>query len=167
MLTKIGECLVRVTGEIHRHIFGIVGEETSHTLNSTGNGFQCLLIHHGNTLTIISQQSTSANMGSNRNTALVHCTPHLTDFFPYSPIGMKKQLIDLPLIIAPRFLFSHHSIPDEDLSVLVIVNIFEWQSSISQCSVLLQGCSIVHRIVDDRETGEGSTAYMRRKCFYR
>ena len=52
---QIGDRPVRITGNEHHHVLGILCESSLQSLDSMGNGFQRPIIDHGDTLTVIRQ----------------------------------------------------------------------------------------------------------------
>ena len=81
---------VRIAGNEHHHVLGLVRESFSQSFDAMGNGFKRLVIDHGHTLTVIRQQSSCPNVDADGEEALVDDAVHLSNTVSHFLVGSEK-----------------------------------------------------------------------------
>ena len=123
MLLQIGDRPVRITGDEHHHVLGLVRESFAKSINSTGNGFQRLVIDHGSAFTVIRQQSSCPNVNADGEEALVDDAVHLSDGVSHLLVGSEKGSEDHASILLPCLVGSHDSALDEEPAIVLVVEV--------------------------------------------
>ena len=123
MPLQIDDCLVRIARNEHYHILGILRESSSKSIDSTGNGFQRLVIDHGYALTVIRQQSSCPNVNADGEETLMDDTFHLSNDISDFLIGSENGSEDHASILLPCLVGSHDSALDEESAIVFIVDV--------------------------------------------
>ena len=151
MPLQVGNRPVRVTGDKHHHVLGILCEPFSQSIDSIGNGFQRLVIDHRSAFTIIRQQSSGPNVNSDGEAALVDDAVHLSNTVSHLLTGSEKGSEDHASILLPCLVGSHDSALDEESAIVFVVHEAWSQSSISHDGVFTETVFDVDGVVDDGE----------------
>ena len=149
MSLQIGDCLVRITGNEHHHILGLVRESFSQSLDAMGNGFQLLVIHHGSAFTVIRQQSSCPNVNADGEEALVDDAVPLSDGVSHLLAGSEKGSEDHASILLPCLVGSHDSTLDEESAIVFVVDEVGIESSIPHDGILVETVLDVDGVVDN------------------
>ena len=155
MLLQIGDRPVRITGDEHHHVLGLVRESFAKSINSTGNGFQRLVIDHGSAFTVIRQQSSCPNVNADGEEALVDDVIHLPNGVSHLLVGSEKGSEDHASILLPCLVGSHDSALDEESAIVFGVEVMGGHSSISHDGIFTETVLDVDSVVDD---GEANTS---------
>ena len=153
MPLQIGDRPVRITGDEHDHVFGLVRESFSQGIDSIRNGFQCLVIDHGHTLTVIRQQPSCPNVNTDGEDALVDDAVHISNGVSHLLVGSEKGSENHASILLPCLVGSHDSALDEESAIVFVVHEAWSQSSISHDRILAETVFDVDSIVDDGKAG--------------
>ena len=153
MPLQIGDRPVRITGDEHDHVFGLVRESFSQGIDSIRNGFQCLVIDHGHTLTVIRQQPSCPNVNADGEDALVDDAVHISNGVSHLLVGSEKGSENHASILLPCLVGSHDSALDEASAIVFVVDEAWSQSSISHDRILVETVFDVDSIVDDGKAG--------------
>ena len=149
MSLQIGDCLVRITGNEHHHVLGILCEPFSQSIDSIGNGFQRLVIDHGSAFTVIRQQSSCANVNADGEEALMDDAVHLPDGVSYLLVGSEKGSENHASILLPCLVGSHDPAIDEEFAIVFVVYKARSKSSISHDGIFTETVLDVDSVVDD------------------
>ena len=123
MSLQIGDRLVRITGNEHHHVLGLVRESSTKSIDSMGNRFQRFVIDHGSAFTVIRQQSSCPNVNADGEEALVDDAVHLPDGVSYLLVGSEKGSEDHASILLPCLVGSHDSALDEESAIVLVVDV--------------------------------------------
>ena len=149
MSLQIGDCLVRITGNEHHHILGLVRESFSQSLDAMGNGFQLLVIHHGSAFTVIRQQPSCPNVNADGEAALVDDAVHLSNTVSHFLVGSEKGSEDHASILLPCLVCRHDSALDEESAIVFVVDEVGIESSIPHDGILVETFLDVDGVIDD------------------
>ena len=155
---QVGNGLVRITGNEHHHILGLVRESFSQSLDAMGNGFQLLVIHHGSAFTVIRQQSSCPNVNADGEEALVDDAIHLPNGVSHLLAGSEKGSEDHASILLPCLVCRHDSALDEESAIVLIVHKAWSQSSIPHDGILTETVLDVDSVICDAEAGASVVA---------
>ena len=152
---QVGNGLVRITGNEHHHILGLVRESFSQSLDAMGNGFQRLVIHHGSAFTVIRQQSSCPNVNADGEEALVDDAVPLSDGVSHLLAGSEKGSEDHASILLPCLVRCHDPAIDKEFAIVFGVEVMGGHSSISHDGIFTETVLDVDSVVDD---GEANTS---------
>ena len=153
MPLQIGDRPVRITGDEHDHVFGLVRESFSQGIDSIRNGFQCLVIDHGHTLTVIRQQPSCPNVNADGEDALMDDAVYLSNGVSHLLVGSEKGSENHASILLPCLVGSHDSALDEEFAIVLVVDVMGGHSSISHDRILVEAVFDVDSVVDNGEAG--------------
>ena len=148
---QVGNGLVRITGNEHHHILGLVRESFSQSLDAMGNGFQLLVIHHGSAFTVIRQQSSCPNVNADGEEALVDDAIHLPNGVSHLLAGSEEGSEDHTSILLPCLVGSHDSALDEESAIVFGVEVMGGHSSIPHDGILTETVLDVDSVICDGE----------------
>ena len=151
MSLQVGNGLVRITGNEHHHVLGILCESFSQSIDSIGDGFQRLPIDHGSAFTVIRQQSSCPNVNTDGEETLVNDAVHLSDGVSDLLVGSEKGSEDHASILLPCFVGSHDSALDEEYASVFGVEVMGGHSSISHDGILTETLLDIDGVIDDGE----------------
>ena len=140
---------VRIAGNEHHHVLGLVRESFSQSFDAMGNGFKRLVIDHGHTLTVIRQQSSCPNMDADGEEALVDDAVHLSNTVSHFLVGSEKGSEDHASILLPCLVGSHDSALDEESAIVFVVDEVGIESSIPHDGILVETVLDVDGVVDN------------------
>ena len=158
MLLQIGDRPVRITGDEHHHVLGLVRESFAKSINSTGNGFQRLVIDHGSAFTVIRQQSSCPNVNADGEEALVDDAIHLPNGVSHLLAGSEKGSEDHASILLPCLVCRHDSALDEESAIVFGVEVMGGHSSIPHDGILTETVLDVDSVICDGEAGASVVA---------
>lgn len=144
---------VRIAGDKHHHILGLVRESFSQSFDSVGNSFQHFPVDHGHTLTVIRQQSSCPNVNADGEEALVDDAIHLSDSVLYLLVGSEKGSEDHASILLPCLVGSHDSALDEESAIVFVVDEVGIESRIPHDGILVETVLDVDSVIGDGEAG--------------
>ena len=127
---QVDNRLVRITGNEHHHILGLVRESFSQSLDAMGNGFQRLVIHHGSAFTVIRQQPSCPNVDADGEEALMDDAVYLSNGVSHFLVGSEKGSEDHASILLPCLVGSHDSALDEESAIVFVIDEVGIESSI-------------------------------------
>ena len=153
MSLQVGNRPVRVTGDKHHHVLGILCEPFSQSIDSIGNGFQRLVIDHGSAFTVIRQQSSCPNVNTDGEEALVDDAVHLSDGVSHLLVGSEKGSENHASILLPCLVGSHDPAIDKEFAIVLVVDVMGGHSSISHDRILVEAVFDVDSVVDNGEAG--------------
>ena len=146
---------VRIAGNEHHHVLGILCESFSQSIDSVGNSFQHFPVDHGHTLTVIRQQSSCPNVNADGEEALVDDAIHLSDGVLYLLVGSEKGSEDHASILLPCLVRCHDPAIDKEFAIVFVVDVMRGHSSISHDGIFTETVLDVDSVVDD---GEANTS---------
>ena len=149
MFLQIGDRLVRITGNEHHHVLGILCESFSQSIDSVGNSFQHFPVDHGHTFTVIRQQSSCPNVNADGEEALVDDAVPLSDGVSHLLVGSEKGSEDHASILLPCLVGSHDSTLDEESAIVFVVDEVGIESSIPHDGILVETVLDVDGVVDN------------------
>ena len=155
MFLQIGDRLVRITGNEHHHVPGLLCKSLAKSIDSVGNSFQHFPVDHGHTLTVIRQQSSCPNVNADGEEALVDDAIHLSDSVLYLLVGSEKGSEDHASILLPCLVRCHDPAIDKEFAIVFGVNEAWSQSSIPHDGIFTETVLDVDSVVDD---GEANTS---------
>ena len=153
MSLQIGDRFVRITGNEYHHVIGLVRESSTKSIDSVGNGFQRLVIHHGSAFTVIRQQSSCPNMNTDGEEALMDDAVHLSDGVPDLLVGSEKGSEDHASILLPCLVRCHDPVLDEEFAIVFVEYKARGKSSISHDGIFIETVFDVDGVVDDGKAG--------------
>ena len=155
---QVGNGLVRITGNEHHHILGLVRESFSQSLDAMGNGFQRLVIHHGSAFTVIRQQSSCPNVNADGEEALVDDAIHLPNGVSHLLAGSEKGSEDHASILLPCLVGSHDSTLDEESAIVLVVDEVGSESNVLHDGILVETVLDIDSVIGDGEAGTSVVA---------
>ena len=144
---------VRIAGNEHHHVLGVVCESFSQSIDSVGNSFQHFPVDHGHTLTIIRQQPSCPNVNADGEAALVDDAIHLSDGISHLFVGSKKGSEDHASILLPCLVGSHDSALDEESAIVFVVHKVGSESNVLHDGILVETVLDVDSVIGDGEAG--------------
>ena len=142
---------VRIAGNEHHHVLGILCESFSQSIDSVGNSFQHFPVDHGHTLTVIRQQSSCPNVNADGEEALVDDAVPLSDGVSHLLAGSEKGSEDHASILLPCLVGSHDSTLDEEFAIVFVVDEVGIESSIPHDGILVETVLNVDSVIGDGE----------------
>ena len=158
MLLQIGDRPVRITGDEHHHVLGLVRESFAKSINSTGNGFQRLVIDHGSAFTVIRQQSSCPNVNADGEEALVDDAIHLPNGVSHLLAGSEKGSEDHASILLPCLVCRHDSALDEESAIVFVVHKVGSESNVLHDGILVETVLDIDSVIGDGEAGTSVVA---------
>ena len=158
MPLQIGDRPVRITGDEHDHVFGLVRESFSQGIDSIRNGFQCLVIDHGHTLTVIRQQPSCPNVNTDGEDALVDDAVHISNGVSHLLVGSEKGSENHASILLPCLVGSHDSALDEESAIVFVVHKVGSESSVLHDGILVETVLDIDSVIGDGEAGTSVVA---------
>ena len=149
---------VRIAGNEHHHVLGVVCESFSQSIDSVGNSFQHFPVDHGHTLTVIRQQSSCPNVNADGEEALMDDAVHLSDSVLYLLVGSEKGSENHASILLPCFIRSHDPVLDEEFAIVFVEYKARGKSSISHDGIFIETVLDVDSVVDNGKTGTSVVA---------
>ena len=122
MSLQIGDRPVRIAGNEHHHVLGLLRESSAKSIDSIGNGFQRFPIDHGGAFTVIRQQSSCANVNADGEETLVDDAIPLSDGVSHLLAGSEEGSEDHASILLPCFVGRHDSALDEESAIVFVVD---------------------------------------------
>ena len=144
---------VRIAGNEHHHVLGILCESFSQSIDSVGNSFQHFPVDHGHTFTVIRQQSSCPNVNTDGEEALMDDAVYLSDGVSHLLVGSEKGSENHASILLPCFVGSHDSALDEEFAIVFGVEVMGGHSSISHDGIFTETVLDVDSVVDDGKAG--------------
>ena len=144
---------VRIAGNEHHHVLGVVCESFSQSIDSVGNSFQHFPVDHGHTLTIIRQQPSCPNVNADGEEALVDDAVPLSDGVSHLLAGSEKSSEDHASILLPCLVGSHDSALDEESAIVFVVDEVGIESRIPHDGILVETVLDVDSVIGDGEAG--------------
>ena len=153
MLLQIGDRPVRITGDEHHHVLGLVRESSTKSIDSMGNGFQRIVIDHGSAFTVIRQQPSCANVNTDGEEALMDDAVYLSDGVSHLLVGSEKGSENHASILLPCFVRCHDPAIDKESAIVFGVNEAWSQSSIPHDGIFTETVLDVDSVVDNGKAG--------------
>ena len=150
---QVGNGLVRITGNEHHHILGLVRESFSQSFDAMGNRFQRLPIDHGSAFTVIRQQSSCPNVNADGEEALMDDAVHLSNGVSHLLVGSEKGSENHASILLPCFVRCHDPAIDKESAIVFVVYKARSKSSISHDGIFTETVLDVDSVVDDGKAG--------------
>ena len=153
MSLQVDNRLVRIAGNEHHHVPGLLCKSLAKSIDSVGNSFQHFPVDHGHTLTVIRQQSSCPNVNADGEEALVDDAVPLSDGVSHLLAGSEKSSEDHASILLPCFVGSHDSALDEESAIVFVVDEVGIESRIPHDGILVETVLDVDSVIGDGEAG--------------
>ena len=151
MPLQIGDRPVRIAGNEHHHVLGLVRESSTKSINAIRNGFKRLVIDHGGAFTVIRQQSSCPNVNADGEEALVDDAAPLSNGVSHLLVGSEKSSEDHASILLPCLVGSHDSALDEESAIVFVVDEVGIESRIPHDGILVETVLDVDSVIGDGE----------------
>ena len=155
---QVGDRPVRITGNEHHHVLGIVLETSAKSIDSIGNGFQRFPIDHGDGLTIIRQQPSCPNVNADGEEALVDDAVPLPNGVSHLLVGSEEGSEDHASILLPCLVGSHDSALDEESAIVFVVHKVGSESNVLHDGILVETVLDIDSVIGDGEAGTSVVA---------